>query len=237
MYLKKEMIKIASLDSICEGENCLIFGVNNFIGKNLIDFLKSRKVKLALIDIQKYQNEQLGKDEDVIYKTINSGDEESVNQVISEINKEMGKIDYVICNYYIEDIRNKLDNSKLSFEIWDNLLEEWCLNYFLVLKATAPHLEANRKGRIVFFNSTRGYTGEGEGGLSLGGSIYEAGCSSAITGMMTSIARSIIPKGISVNGISVGNSFEEKWDEIQWALGLWLSGLGEYSCGEIYRVY
>jgi hypothetical protein len=54
---------------------------------------------------------------------------------------------------------------------------------------------------------------------------------------MTSIARSIIPEGWSVNGIAFDRISEVSVPKITWGLNLWLSGMGEYSCGEIYRVY
>ena len=82
-----------------------------------------------------------------------------------------------------------------------------------------------------------GEEGEGEGDLTHDGSIHENACSSGITGMMTSIARDIIPQGVSVNGIALGPSYENDLERIIWATHLWLSGMAEYSCAQILRLY
>ncbi len=96
-----------------------------------------------------------------------------------------------------------------------------------------------KKGKIIFINTTTGYTGEGEGEgrIDLNGSIHENACSSGITGMLTSIAADIIPQGISVNGIALGNDYVNDSERLLWAINLWLSGIGDYSCGQILRLY
>ena len=97
----------------------------------------------------------------------------------------------------------------------------------------------SKGGRVVYFITTTGYTGEGEGEgeVNINGSIHESACSSGITGMMTSIAADIIPQGISVNGIALGAEYQSDPERILWAVNLWLSGLGDYSCGQILRLY
>jgi hypothetical protein len=92
---------------------------------------------------------------------------------------------------------------------------------------------------MVFFNTTVGYTGEseGDGAITPSGSLHQCACSSALTGMMTSIARDAIPLGVSVNGVALGPDYAGKMDEVVWATDLWLSGICEYACGQILRLY
>lgn len=54
---------------------------------------------------------------------------------------------------------------------------------------------------------------------------------------MTSIARQIIPMGISVNGIAIRPNYMEDIERINDAIDLWLSGVLTYSCGQIIRIY
>lgn len=86
------------------------------------------------------------------------------------------------------------------------------MNTFLITRSTFPYLVQGSEGRVVFGKKMTGYTGKGE--VTLDGSIHECVCSSAITGIMTSIARDIIRKGASVNGIALGPGRETYRDSV-----------------------
>lgn len=196
-----------------------------------------------MIDLKNYENREipknLSKNNTVSYNIVESGNRKEINEVIRRLYKELGKIDYLVLSFYIEDIRSDTDENDLSLETWENLFQDWVLNYFLILKAVVPFMIEEKKGKIIFINTTTGYTGEGEGEgkIEINGSIHENACSSGITGMLTSIAADIIPQGISVNGISLGDDYINDSERILWAINLWLSGIGEYSCGQILRLY
>jgi NAD(P)-dependent dehydrogenase (short-subunit alcohol dehydrogenase family) len=222
----------------------LVFGANSFFGRTISEYLSSKAVDLGLIDLDSRKDDTLARavqksDRQVLYYTVPSGDEGAFTKAVKDISTQLGGIDYLICSYYLEDMRSEIDEQDLSIETWDRMFDEWIRSYFLILKAAVPGMIRKKGGRIVFMNTTTGYTGEGEGegGLTGEGSIHESACSSAITGMMTSIARNIIPKGISVNGIALGPAYEHDRDRILWAAHLWLSGMGNYSCAQILRLY
>ncbi len=221
------------------GKKCLILGANDFIGEKVIGFCKEQGIQVGAIDLEEHQNDRLQAELGLDYRCIVTGDEKSVESVVDHFVDRLGDFDYIVCNYYLDELRDQLIKQDETCEQWEKLLQDWTLNYFLLLKTIASRFDDAHQRRIIFFNSARGYTGEGEGEGQLveGGSICEAACASGITGMMTSIARSIIPKGYSVNGIALGEEYKEKWDHIEWAMNLWLTGIGEYSCGETYRVY
>ena len=232
------------LDNRYNGRNCLIFGANSFVGRGIGDFLSQNHVNLGLIDLDTYEDPALPENlknpqTNVIYRTVPSGDRGAFDQTVEEIGGYLAGIDYLICSYYLEDARTKIDPGDLSMETWDMLFQDWVQNYFLLMKAVVPLMIQKNGGRIVFVNRTAGYTGEGEGEgeLTGDGSIHENACSSGITGMMTSIARDIIPQGVSVNGIALGPNFENDLERIIWATHLWLSGTAEYSCAQILRLY
>jgi NAD(P)-dependent dehydrogenase (short-subunit alcohol dehydrogenase family) len=226
-----------------KGQNCIIFGANSFIGKLLSKFLSQNRVNLGLIDLVSHKDNQIAdplyNENKVIYTTVNSGIEDKIIDCVEEVRQSLGNINYLICCYYFEDLKQNIKTQDLSLETWDFLFKEWIVNYFLVVKAVVPLMIKENKGRIVFFITTTGYTGEGEGEgeITLSGSIHESACSSGITGMMTSIAADVIPRGVSLNGIALGPNYKKDIDEIIWAINLWLSGLGEYSCGQILRLY
>jgi len=223
-----------------KGRNGIIFGVNNFYGREISNFLSQNYVNLGLIDLDAYKdaaivNRRKNYENKMIYNTVISGNEISFQRAVEEVDDHLGGIDYLICSYYLEEARKKTDPENLSTETWDTWFEEWILNYFLIMKAAVPLMIKKKGGRIVFMNTTSGYTGEGE--ITGEGSIHENACSSGITGMMTSIARDIIPQGVSVNGIALGPDYRNDVERIIWATHLWLSGMGEYSCGQILKLY
>ncbi len=230
-------------ENLYKGQNCIIFGVNTFIGKIVSKFLAQNQVNLGLIDLVSHKDEEitnnLNTQNKTIYKTVKSGNKDNINNIVEKIHQKLGDINYLICFYYIDGLQHKIKPEDLTLETWDFLFQDWIVNYFLVLKAVVPLMIKVKKGRIVFFNTTTGYTGEGEGEgeITLSGSIHECACSSGITGMMTSIAADIIPQGVSLNGIALGPNYKKDIDQIIWAVNLWLSGLGEYSCGQILRLY
>jgi NAD(P)-dependent dehydrogenase (short-subunit alcohol dehydrogenase family) len=225
------------------GKNCIIFGVNDFIGKTIAKYLAQKNVNLGLIDLDSSKDNKIIDDfkekKNIIYDTISSGDQNNTEKVVEKIYNNFGEIDFLVCSYYFDDLRKKINPEDLSLKTWENLFQDWVMNYFLVLKTVVPLMIQKQSGKIIFFNTTSGYTGEGEGEghIILEGSIHESACSSGITGMMTSIAADIIPNGISVNGIALGPEYNIDPKRIIWTINLWLSGLGEYSCGQIIRLY
>lgn len=232
------------LDNRYNGRNCLIFGANSFVGRGIGEFLSQNNVNLGLIDLSSYKDTKIEDNikksrNKVTYKTVLSGDKDAFDKIVGEIHTFLGSIDYLVCSYYIEEARKQIDPGNLSIEKWEKLFNEWLQNYFLVMKAVVPLMIQKKGGKIVFVNTTTGYTGEGEGEGELSGdeSIHESACSSGITGMMTSIARDIIPQGVSVNGVALGPNYENDLERIIWATHLWLSGMGEYSCAQILRLY
>lgn len=220
-----------------ENKRCIILGSEGLPGRWIVPHLHSAGASLSLLEFADNCSEQTNKEGLEIHKII-PGDERSISEGVRTFS-EQGPADYLICSTSFNSLRKQLEGREFEPVVWNTLVDKWVMTCFHLLQQTVPSMIERGSGRIVFFNSTRGYTGEGEGEgqLSPGGSIYEAACSSAITGMMTSIARDIIPRGISVNGIALGNSFEKKEKEVLWALDLWLSGMASYSCAQIYRLY
>ena len=226
------------------GRSGIVFGAHSFFGRTMSEYLSRNDVALGLIDLDSHKDNDLAhavrkSDRPVLYRTVPTGDEHAFTTAVENIHSHLGAIDYLVCSYYLETMRVSIPHRDLFVESWDRTFDEWIRSYFLIMKAVVPIMIKNKGGRVVFVNTTTGYTGEGEGEGELAGegSIHENGCSSAVTGMMTSIARDIIPQGISVNGIALGPAYEHDVDRILWAAHLWLSGMGDYSCGQILRLY
>lgn len=235
---------MGELSADYKGKCGIVFGANTVIGKALGRFLSRSGVKLGLIDLDSFRHDGLAQslretDARVMYKSVSSCSEHGIKEAVDHIAGDLGGLDYLVCAYYLEEERKRTNPDDLALDTFDTWLKHWVLNYFLVMKAAVPHMIKRAAGNIVFVNTTAGYTGEGEGEGQLTGewSLHECACSSAITGMMTSIARDVIPKGISVNGVSLGSNYEEAIETVVWAANLWLSGACEYACAQNLRLY
>jgi len=216
-----------------KGKKCILFGANSVLGINLINHLSGLGVDIGLIDIRGRELSLNFPQESVI-----PGDERSFKKAIENLIAQLGGMDFLILSYYFDELKSYPNT--LNLERWELIRKSWVDSYFLCAKNVAPWFIENKFGRIIFFNTLAGYTGEGEGEGELiteNSSIYECGASSAITGMMTSIARQIIPLGVSVNGIAINSNYMKDLKRINDAVDLWLSGRCEYACGQILRVY
>jgi len=210
----------------------LLFAANNFLGKKIIEFAEENEIELFLIDLKKEKSNELEKkygDHYMIYESLQADD---LEKLMNNFAKENIKFDYVIFNYYFKKLRAKKE--EFSAVDWDQLLEEWILNNFLIFKNIYPFLDKEKKSKVIYFNSARGYIGDNC--IVEGGDIIEAGLAGGLTGMMTSIARETIPEGVSVNSIALANDYREKWKKIRWVLTLWMSGIAEYSCAETIKI-
>jgi NAD(P)-dependent dehydrogenase (short-subunit alcohol dehydrogenase family) len=212
-------------------KKCLLVGSTGNIGTRLRNFCLNQNMTLRTLD----SSHETGSSDELFV----SGDEASVTEAFERVVTSLDDIDSILCSYDFEKLRSGGNGIEDNFDTWDTVMRDWCVNHFLFLRAAVTRLSDGNQRKVVYFVSTRGYTGEGEGDgqLSPEGSIHEAACCGGVTGMMTSIARSAIPKGWAINGIAYDTVTDVSWPKIQWGLNLWLSGIGEYSCGEIFRVY
>lgn len=238
------------MESIRElkGKNCIFFGANDSFGRELCKNLAKVGLNLGLIDFDQFNSLNLSKTlKNIGVKSISAtvipGKATSFEKAVAKIIEYLGDLDFLICAYYFdEDIGYENDNfmiDKLNMEKWDNILEKWAGSYFFLIKSVLPHMLDKNKSKIIFTNLTSGYTGEGEGEgqLTRASSLYFSACSSAITGMMTSIAREIIPLGVKVNGVALNPTLKRADNRILNAFIFLLSDISYYTCGQIIRLY
>lgn len=213
-------------------KRCMLLGSTGALGAYLKQFCREQGMQVIPMDP--------ADKEDLAGQRFETGNPESVKRLFDQGIQSHGDMDFILCTYDLEALRARIQDDDMNPNKWSGLLRDWCINQFIVLKEAAERSNGKKHRRIVYFHSLRGYTGEGEGEGEISSpeaSLHEAACSGGVTGMMTSIARSLIPKGWSVNGIAYDHISDDMLPKLTWALNLWLSGMGEYSCGETYRIY
>ncbi|MCF7936903.1 MAG: SDR family NAD(P)-dependent oxidoreductase [Synergistales bacterium] len=212
--------------------NCLVLGDEGALGREVTAWLEERCAAVESAPLAGVAPADL----------VSGGEAQDPGEIARSIRAFAGVADsldgLVLCPP-LEELRAALEDAPPDDALWGRLVDAWIMGIFHALREAVPLMTARGGGRVVLFGSTRGYTGEGEGEgrVAPGGTLYEAALSSAVTGMMTSIARDVIPQGVAVHGIALGERSGNWTEEIGWALDLWLSGLGDYACGQIYRIY
>lgn len=118
----------------------------------------------------------------------------SVETMVSTIVEKFGKIDVLINNAGITADSTLL---KMSEEQWDRVIDINQKGVFLCTKAVAPHMVAQKSGRIINTSSIVGKMG------NFGQTNYAA-TKAAVIGMTQTWAKELGRKGINVNAVAPG---------------------------------
>ena len=120
---------------------------------------------------------------------------ESVSEVVSRTVAELGRIDIVAV--FAGVIQVAADIESMPVEEWDRVQSINLRGHFLVCKAVAPVLRAQRAGKVVLITSIWAHEGFG---------LFAAYCASkgGLKLLMQAFAKEMIPYGVQVNAIAPG---------------------------------
>lgn len=182
-----------------KGKSAIITGGNGGIGlgmarglanagaKIVIAARNKEKSRAAVLDLQTLGAEALAIEVDV-------RDEQSVADMVSETNRQYGKIDILINNAGMS-IRKPVQD--LALEEWRQVLDTNLTSAFLCARAVYPHMKQNGGGKIINIGSM----------LSIFGSPYAPAYSSSKGGIVQltkSMATAWAVDAIQVNAILPG---------------------------------
>lgn len=120
--------------------------------------------------------------------------EESVQAMVDGALKEFRRIDILVNN---AGIFPTSPVEEMREEEWDRVIGTNLFGAFLCSKAVAPHLLAQRSGRIISLTSGRAFQGAKNGA-------HYAASKAGIIGFSKSLALELAPHGITVNVICPG---------------------------------
>jgi len=121
-------------------------------------------------------------------------DQESINRLIPQINKDYGAISILVNNAGIT--RDNL-SLRMNMDEWDSVINTNLSSVFRVSKACLKGMLKARHGRIISIASVVGAAGNA-------GQANYAAAKSGIVGFSKSLAREIASRGITVNVIAPG---------------------------------
>jgi NAD(P)-dependent dehydrogenase (short-subunit alcohol dehydrogenase family) len=185
-----------------QGSTILVTGAASGIGKACVERLLRQGARVVAFD----------RDESTL-RTALSAPAEAIERLAGDVSRaddcaaavqaavaRFGALDGVIHCAAIHSSRYWTD---LGAEELNRVLAVNVTGSFLIAQAAARQMVTQRRGAIVLTSSSNIITGGVGGQAGLGGPAYVAS-KAAIVGLVRSLARSVGPDGIRVNGIAPG---------------------------------
>lgn len=178
----------------------MITGASVGIGRAVALRMASEKIDLVLVDINetalnKVVEEVTALGVKALAFVADVSNEERVNEVVKEANKEFGKIDILVNNAAIWRCFDSFIN--LETEKWRKIIDVNVLGAVYCIKAVLPKMIENKYGRIVNVASVAGVYG------NAGMSAYSA-TKGALIAMTKALSKEVISDGIIVNSVAPG---------------------------------
>lgn len=127
-------------------------------------------------------------------RILNSADSGSIEQLITEIEQEFGKLDILVNNAGIT--RDNL-LMRMKDEEWDELMEVNLKSVYRASKSVVRGMMKQRSGRIINITSVVGVMGNA-------GQANYAAAKAGLIGFSKSLAREVGSRGITVNCVAPG---------------------------------
>jgi 3-oxoacyl-[acyl-carrier protein] reductase len=127
-------------------------------------------------------------------KVLNVADADSMQALLSEINKKHGSIDILINNAGIT--RDNL-LMRMKDDEWQSIMDTNLTSIFKMSKAVLRGMMKKRRGRIINIGSVVGSTGNA-------GQANYAAAKAGVIGFSKSMAREVASRGITVNVVAPG---------------------------------
>ncbi|MGE4336521.1 MAG: SDR family NAD(P)-dependent oxidoreductase [Pigmentiphaga sp.] len=177
----------------------IVTGAGQGIGAVYARYLAEANAKVIVADIEETKGEQVAAELrrencDASFARIDVSCEASVNAGISSIMSTHGRIDILVNNAAIFSALKRSPFENISLTDWDRVMQVNVNGPFLMTRAVAPHMRANRYGRIVNVSSTTVHMGRPQ-------FLHYVTSKAAILGMTRSLARELGQDGITVNAI------------------------------------
>ena len=139
---------------------------------------------------------------EVLLSQCDVSDDNSVQQMISDVEAKFGRLDVVVNNAATTSFIDHSDLDAMTEDLWDRILAVNLKGAFFVSRAATPLLKSGDGGAIVNISSGAGITGSGS-------SVAYCASKGALNTMTKSLARALAPE-IRVNAVCPG-PIESRW--------------------------
>lgn len=178
------------------GKVALITGATSGIGKETAILMARRGYRVKMIGLNDAAGSELAaalnkEGRPAKFYRVDVTDEGAVAGTVAEIQHEEGRIDALVHSAGMARHKRFLE---MSYAEWLETLEQNLHGTFLVVRAVAPIMAAQKSGKIVLISSGSVLSGSGAGAHYLASKAGQIG-------LMRSLAMELAPYNINVNAI------------------------------------
>src|SRR5713226_8319108 len=133
---------------------------------------------------------------------IDVSDERQTNEMARKVVETFGRVDILVNNAAIYGTIVRKPFEELTVEEWDKLYAVNVRGIFLCVKAVAPYMKAQKRGKIVNVTSSTFFKGNEN-------FLHYVSSKGAVVAMTRSLARELGDYNINVNAIAPGQTMSE----------------------------
>lgn len=183
----------------------IVTGAAQGIGAHYARGLAKEGAAVAVVDIldpNPVVKEIVGNDGKALALKIDVSDETQTREMARRVLETYGRIDILVNNAAIYGTIVRKPFEEITVEEWDKLYAVNVRGMFLCVKAVAPHMKTQQRGKIVNVTSSTFFKGNEN-------FLHYVSSKGAVVAMTRSLARELGDFNINVNAIAPGQTMSE----------------------------
>jgi NAD(P)-dependent dehydrogenase (short-subunit alcohol dehydrogenase family) len=183
----------------------IVTGAAQGIGAHYARGLAKEGAAVAVVDIldpNPVVKEIVGNDGKALALRVDVSDEKQTQEMARKVVEAYGRIDILVNNAAVYGTIVRKPFEQITVEEWDKIMAVNVRGIFLCVKAVAPHMKAQRRGKIVNVTSSTFFKGNEN-------FLHYVSSKGAVVAMTRSLARELGDFNINVNAIAPGQTMSE----------------------------
>jgi NAD(P)-dependent dehydrogenase (short-subunit alcohol dehydrogenase family) len=183
----------------------IVTGAAQGIGAHYARGLAKEGASVVVVDIldpTPVVKEIVGNDGKALALKIDVSDEGQTQEMVRKTIETFGRVDILVNNAAIYGTIVRKPFEQLTVDEWDKLYAVNVRGIFLCAKAVAPHMKAQKRGKIVNVTSSTFFKGNEN-------FLHYVSSKGAVVAMTRSLARELGDYNINVNAIAPGQTMSE----------------------------
>jgi len=183
----------------------IVTGAAQGIGAHYARGLAKEGAAVAVVDIldpNPVAKEIVGNDGKALPLKIDVSDEKQTQEMARKVLDTYGRIDILVNNAAVYGTIVRKPFEEITVEEWDKIMAVNVRGIFLCVKAVAPHMKAQKRGKIINATSSTFFKGNEN-------FLHYVSSKGAVVAMTRSLARELGDYNINVNAIAPGQTMSE----------------------------